>query len=272
MPELPEVETIVRELSSLLNGKKIQEAKVFWERSIATPDAKTLCLQLRNQFILNVSRRGKYIIFTLSNFTLLVHLRMTGKFTLSGSKKPSIHERVQLSLDNGEILHFSDQRKFGKWYLLTHPEAKLGELGLEPFSKEFTLKTFEKLLQKSSVQIKPFLLNQHHIVGLGNIYADEALWEAKIAPMRKVNTLAHSEIVALYHAIPHVLEAGIANMGTSLGSKNSNYFSVSRRPGLHQKHLKVFRRHGMLCPRCQNKIIRIIVAQRGTHYCPNCQR
>lgn len=272
MPELPEVETIVRELcASHLVGTIIKEAKVFWPRSIATPEIGKFCEQLCNQSILQISRRGKYIVFILNNYTMLVHLRMTGKFTISKVKQPTMHERVQLRLSNGQILHYADQRKFGKWYLLSHPEAKLGELGLEPLSSEFTLKAFRQLICKGSTQIKPFLLSQRHIVGLGNIYVDEALWEAKIAPNRKANTLTPAEIKALHQAIPHVLKEGIAHMGTSLGSKQANYFSVSGRRGLHQHQLKVFRRDGFPCPRCQTIIIKIKLAQRGTHLCPHCQ-
>lgn len=272
MPELPEVETIVRELcANHLVGKAIKEAKVFWPRSIATPEIGNFCKQLCNQIILQISRRGKFIVFTLSNYTLLVHLRMTGKFTISKVKHPSLHERVQLCLNNGHILHYADQRKFGKWYLLSHPEAKLGELGLEPLSIEFTLKAFRQLICKGTAQIKPFLLNQRHIVGLGNIYVDEALWEAKIAPTRKVNTLSPAEIKALHQAIPHVLKEGIEHMGTSLGSNQANYFSVSGRRGWHQHQLKVFRRDGFPCPRCQTIIIKMKLAQRGTYVCPHCQ-
>lgn len=274
MPELPEVETIVRELNaSDLIGKQILEAKVYWPRSIAVPEIDTFSNQLHNQSILQISRRGKFIVFTLSQYTLLVHLRMTGKFTISKAKqRVSPHERVQLRLSDGRILHFSDQRKFGKWYLLSHPEAKLIELGLEPLSDEYTLEAFQKVLNNRSSQIKPFLLNQHHIVGLGNIYVDEALWEARIAPTRKVNSLDTHEVKALFHAIPNVLTQGIANMGTSLGSKHANYFSVSGRRGFHQNQLKVFRREGLPCPRCHTTLIKITLAQRGTHLCPTCQK
>lgn len=274
MPELPEVETIVRELhASDLIGKQIVETLVFWPRSIAEPEMDAFIDQMHNQSILKISRRGKLIVFTLSQYTLLVHLRMTGKFTISKSKqKASLHERVQLHLSDGRVLHYADQRKFGKWYLLSHPEAKLGELGIEPFSEEYTLKAFQETLSKRSTQIKPFLLNQRYIVGLGNIYVDEALWEARIAPTRKVNTLSPLEIKALFHAIPQVLAQGIANMGTSLGSKNANYFSVSGRRGFHQNQLKVFRREGLPCPRCQTTLIKITLAQRGTHLCPFCQK
>ncbi len=274
MPELPEVETIVQELrASQLIGRKIGKVTVSWPRTIATPSVDDFCSQLHNQVILQISRRGKFIVFTLSKGTLLVHLRMTGKFTLTKEKRAvSSHERVRLELDDGHFLYYEDQRKFGKWYLLTDPELKFQELGIEPLSKDFTLQAFQKLIKKSSQQIKPFLLNQRHIVGLGNIYVDEALWEAKIHPARKADSLTSVEIKALHRAIPHVLKQGIAHMGTSLGSTQANYYSVSGRRGGHQTQLKVFRRETLPCPRCGTTIIKITLAQRGTHLCPNCQK
>lgn len=274
MPELPEVETIVRELrESKLIGTKIIDVHIFWPRSIATHSTAEFCSQLKKQTILQINRRGKFIVFTLSTHTLLVHLRMTGKFSISKTTKlQSSHERVQLKLSDGRILHYEDQRKFGKWYLLAHPEAKLNELGLEPLSEKFTFEAFQAVLKKSSQQIKPFLLDQRHIAGLGNIYVDEALWEAKIHPKRKVNTLRIDSIKALHQAISNVLKQGIAHMGTSLGNKQANYFSVSGRRGGNQTQLKVFRREGSACPRCHSEIIKITVAQRGTHLCPHCQR
>lgn len=274
MPELPEVETIVRELcESNLIGVKITDVKVYWPRTIAMPEVSQFCDQIINQSIVRISRRGKFIVITLSNDTLLIHLRMTGKLTISSQmREVSSHERVRLLLNDGRYLHYEDQRKFGKWYLLSSPEQKFKMLGLEPLSKDFTLKAFQKLFAKSSQQIKPFLLNQRYIAGLGNIYVDEALWESKIHPTRKVNSLNSEEVVALHRAISHVLRKGVANMGTTLGSMQANYFSVSGRRGGNQTQLKVFRRDGLLCPRCQTKIIKITVAQRGTHICPICQK
>lgn len=273
MPELPEVDTIVNELNaSHLTGIEITHTKILWPGTIAPIDAWEFNRQLIGQKILKISRRGKYIVFTLSKHTLLVHLRMTGKFTLSQSiREPFSHERVRLEFIDGRKLYYDDQRKFGRWLLLLHPEEKLASLGIEPLSREFTLPTLKKILKCSSQAIKPFLLNQKHIAGLGNIYVDEALWAAKIHPLRKVNTLTRHMIKELFTAIPEVLNAGIANMGTSLGSKNANYFSVSGRSGGHQHQLNVFRRDGLSCPRCGTTIIKIKVAQRGTHICPKCQ-
>ena len=144
-------------------------------------------------------------------------------------------------------------------------------LGLEPLSDEFTLRAFEDLLRSHQVKIKPFLLNQSYVSGLGNIYVDEALWEAKIHPNRRSSELVAKEIESLHRAIIKVLRKGVENTGTSLGAKRANYFSVSGRRGGNQDSLNVFRRDGEPCPRCGTTIIKITVAQRGTHLCPKCQ-
>lgn len=274
MPELPEVETIVRELNeSQLIGRTIVEAKVFWARTVAIPKLHEFCDRLIGQKIKIILRRGKYIIIELSRDVLLIHLRMTGKLAISKNPQAiSSHERVRLHLDDGRYLHFEDQRKFGKWYLLSDYNEKLDELGLEPFSKEFTLKALKDMLKNSSRSIKAFLLDQQYIAGIGNIYADEALWEAKIHPNRKADTLTPKEIAELFRAIPLVLKQGVNNMGTTLGSSKANYYSVAGRRGENQLQLKVFRREGFSCPRCHTKIIKIKAAQRGTHLCPHCQK
>lgn len=275
MPELPEVETIVRDLKKHnLIGRTIKSVDVFWHRSVGAPEVALFSKQLINQEIKDIERRGKFIVIRLKNYSLLIHLRMTGKLIFSSKsilETKTSHERIRLNLDNGDFLQFEDQRKFGKWYLTNTPETILNELGLEPLSSAFTFIAFKKCLQNKSQQIKPFLLNQRYIAGLGNIYVDEALWEAKIHPLRRVNTLNDQDIKNLYKAIPKVLEQGVKYMGTTLGVLPANYFSVGGRRGSNQSRLKVFRREGLPCPRCQHLIIKITVGQRGTHFCPHCQ-
>jgi formamidopyrimidine-DNA glycosylase len=217
MPELPEVETIVREMREAgLEGKKILQAVIYWERSIALPEAQSFCERISKQTIQKISRRGKFLVFTLSKDTLLVHLRMTGKFLLSKKKDepPHPHERIRLFLDDGRILRYEDQRKFGKWYLVSKPAEQLGALGLEPLSEEFTLEAFQKVLDDHHRQLKPFLLDQRYVAGLGNIYVDEALWEAKLHPLRLVSTLSKNERRLLHRAIQEVLRKGVENIGT----------------------------------------------------------
>ncbi|KIC76448.1 Formamidopyrimidine-DNA glycosylase [Neochlamydia sp. TUME1] len=274
MPELPEVETIVRELIATgLVGKQIATAYVQWPKIIDTSDDQVFIHQIQGQSINNLARRGKYLVFTLSQSTLFVHLRMSGKFEWLANPLPiKKHEHVRLVFTDGTILRYEDPRKFGRWSLYSDPLEKLSRLGLEPLSSNFTCSALTSMLQRYASQIKPFLLNQKHIVGLGNIYVDEALWEAKINPQQLTNSLTKKEIKALHQAIQNVLNKGIENKGTSLGVGASNYYSVSGRRGGHQHHLKVFRQQGLACSRCSTLIIKIVVAQRGTHLCPTCQK
>lgn len=268
MPELPEVETIVRELNaSHLIHKKIVKAEVFWERTVATPSASQFLQEIEQQEVIQITRLGKYIVFQLSRGYLFVHLRMTGKFLFTA---PSTHERIRLYLDDGRILHYADQRKFGR-FSLVKDLSQMQNVGMDPFSELFTFDAFKTYLKSYSRKIKPFLLDQKYISGLGNIYVDEALWEAKIHPQRLSNTLSDTEMRALYKAIPNVLKKGIENLGTSLGAHRANYFSVSGRRGGNQYQLNVFRREGQPCPDCGQTLIKLRVAQRGTHICPSCQ-
>lgn len=274
MPELPEVETIVQELiASKIVGKQILQVHVHWNKIIETPGAEEFIQTIKNQAIQHLERRGKYLVFTLSMGVLFVHLRMTGKFELIEKKEPvAKHEHVRLIFSDGTCLRYLDPRKFGRWSYHQNSEKKMEQLGLEPLGSQFTLTAFKKLLLERHAKIKPFLLNQKYIAGLGNIYVDEALWEAKIHPLRLSHTLTDSEIKALHQAIQHVLKKGIENLGTSLGSGQGNYYSVSGKRGGHQYQLKVFRQEGKVCQRCGDKILKIVVGQRGTHLCPTCQK
>lgn len=274
MPELPEVETIARELREAgLIGLRIQEASVFWIGSLTPPVSEPFCQKIVSQTIQDIQRRGKFLVFVLTKDTLLVHLRMTGKFLIAEQTcAVHPHERIRLTLSDGRILRFEDQRKFGKWHLTSHPEQVLDLLGLEPLSKEFTISAFKKRLTGHRRQIKPFLLDQRFIAGLGNIYVDEALFAAHIHPLRLVCTLNDKETLQLHHAIIDVLQKAVDNTGTSLGAARANYFSVSGRRGTHQHALNVFRKEGLPCIRCKSTIVKITVAKRGTHLCPHCQK
>jgi len=255
-----------------LVGKQIEYAYVYWLQIVDT-DAEKFIKEIKNQSIKRIDRRGKYLVFTLSRDTLLVHLRMTGKFELINENAPvKKHEHLRLVFSDGVGLCYEDPRKFGRISLLRDPKEKINRLGIEPLSNKFTLPVFQDLILKHSTQIKPFLLNQKYIVGLGNIYVDEALWEAKIHPKRLTHTLTFYETKALHQAIRHVLNKGIENQGTSLGTGQANYYSVSGRRGSHQHYLHVFRQDGTACSRCGSLIIKTIVAQRGTHLCPKCQK
>ena len=274
MPELPEVQTVVDNLNKLkIVGDIISDAKVFWPRTIADPAPAVFCRNIKGHTIQQITRRGKYIVMVLSqNLTLLIHLRMTGHLNWEHRDKPrDKHEHVILEMGGNMELRFQDTRKFGRIFLTSKPRAILGKIGPEPLANDFTLARFHKILTTCRRQIKPLLLDQKRIAGLGNIYVDEALWKAGIHPLRISCTLSKKEILALHRAIPHVLRTGLRNMGTTLGGGAANFYSVAGRRGRNADQLKVFRREGQACPRCGNSIERIVVGQRGSHICPTCQ-
>ena len=220
-----------------------------------------------------IRRRGKFIVFEFeSGENLLIHLRMSGRLHLVSRDLPrEKHEYVILNLIDGNQLRFHDTRKFGRMYLTADPHRILGRLGLEPLTTGFTRKILAQRLHLRKCRLKPLLLDQTFIAGLGNIYADEALWESKIHPCRMAASLSDSEIRALHCAIPRVLKRGLKNLGTSLGAGKTNFYSIAKHQGRNRDELKVFRRTGQPCRRCRTKIERIVVGQRSTHVCPRCQ-
>ena len=274
MPELPEVQTIVDDLNTAdLIGIPISGARVYWPRSIAEPTPTSFCRRIKGRHFTAIRRRGKYLVFEIDDgYTLLLHLRMSGRLHLVSTAARRIkHEHVILSFDDGRQLRFHDPRKFGRLNLVKDPARILDRLGPEPLASGFTAKSLGKLLKKRGRILKPLLLDQTFIAGLGNIYVDEALWEAKLHPCRTASTLSAPEIKALGLAIPRVLKRGLKNLGTSLGTGAANFYSVASRRGRNKDQLKVFRRTELPCPRCKTNIERIIVGQRSTHICPRCQ-
>jgi len=274
MPELPEVQTIVDELNAAdLIGIPIRAARVFWSRTIAEPSAKLFCRQVKGQKFTAIGRRGKFLVFRLSGgSTLLLHLRMSGRLHLVSADTPRMkHEHVILSFNDGRQLRFHDTRKFGRIHLLEDPAGILDRLGPEPLDKGFTVKMLAEQLTRHKRLLKPLLLDQSFIAGLGNIYVDEALWDAGLHPNRIAASLSMPEIKALHRAIPRVLSRGLKNLGTSLGTGETNFYSVARHRGRNKDELKVFRRTDLPCPRCKTPIKRIIVGQRSTHICSKCQ-
>jgi len=274
MPELPEVETVVRDLRAHgLEQAVIQSVDIHWLRTLEgmTPAhfAKALC----GRTITRLSRRGKYIVISLDNGQhLLIHLRMTGKLRYATVKsQPGKHDHVLITLANGHQLIFNDTRKFGRFRLTGEAELGLNHLGPEPLDNSFTIQVLQNQLKGKSRMIKPLLLDQNCVAGLGNIYVDEALWQAKIHPERRADTLTAGEIKHLHQAIRIVLQRGIDNCGTTLGTGETNFYSVAGRRGRNAEALKVFRRTSQPCPRCHTAIIRTVVGQRGTHLCPTCQ-
>jgi len=275
MPELPEVQTIVDDLNrSFLVGQTITGARIFWPKTLAEPTAKIFSQRIRGQSIARINRRGKFIVFDLSGGDhLLIHLRMTGHLHLvpAGTER-SKHEHLILNLGADRQLRFHDTRKFGRCYLTADLKAVLGSLGPEPLAKEFTVALLKGLLTVRKRQLKPLLLDQTVVAGLGNIYVDEALWEAKLHPRRRSSSLTDAEIRALHKAVQKVLRQGLRNLGTTLGNSDTNFSSVKKRRGRNQQALQVFRRTDAPCPRCRTTIKRVLVGQRSTHLCPRCQQ
>jgi len=275
MPELPEVQTLVNDLNAAgLIGRRIVETQVFWPKTVALQTPEEFRNLIRNRNIERIWRRAKFIIFELDHgYYLLVHLRMTGRFHLYPKNDDyRKHEHVSLELDDGRELRYHDTRKFGRFYLTKDANSIIGKLGLEPLADDFTFERFAAVIKKHKRQIKPLLLDQTVIAGLGNIYVDESLWEARIHPEKIASSLSRNKLLVLHKAIPNALRKGLHNMGTTLGSGKANFYSVARRRGRNQDQLHVFRRTGQECPRCGNPIHRLIVGQRSTHICLHCQK
>lgn len=272
MPELPEVETLRRYLQTTdCPGSAVRRVRVLWGRSIEEPDAQAFGKQLEGDRICGIDRRGKYLVFGLaSGSTLLVHLRMTGGFRFfPGEHGPDRHDRVLFELESG-VLVFHDTRKFGRLRLTRNPEAILDRLGPEPLSDEFLPSPFFDSLRRRRRLLKPLLLDQSFLAGLGNIYVDESLFASGLHPKRRSDSLSRIEADRLYAAIRRTLEQGIENGGTSLGDGETN-FSSGGIYGRNASALQIFRRTGEPCPRCGTPVERIIVAQRSSHLCPRCQ-
>ena len=274
MPELPEVETIVRKLRPVLVGRTIERVEVVWLRTIDRPDVETFVSALSGSQVEGVGRRGKYLQFFLeTGQVLLVHLRMSGKFVAQTGDDVVVgdqHTRVRLWLDDGTLVRYVDPRKFGRFYLVDEPEEVVGHVGPEPLSAVFTVDWLIAHLSNRRGEIKRLLLDQRFIAGLGNIYASEALWLAGVHPRRIAGTLNPDEVGKLHDAIVTVLEASIGNGGTSLGDRQ--YVYPDGRLGRHQEQLHVYDRAGKKCARCGYALERIVQGQRSTYFCPVCQR
>jgi formamidopyrimidine-DNA glycosylase len=265
MPELPEVETIARTLRPSLVGRRVLSVGLFWARTLARPGIGEFHQRMSGQRIEAVTRRAKYLHLVLSDGHLLIHLRMSGDLLLRPSPcAPAPHDRLHLALDSGETLAFNDTRKFGRIWLLDDAQDVLGGLGPEPLSDDFTPEDFYNRLQARHRQLKPLLLDQSFLAGLGNIYSDEALHLAGLHPLRQSDTITGEETHKLFTAIRTVLQAGIENNGASI--------DWVYRGGNFQNHFRVYGRAGQACPICATPIERILVGQRSTHFCPQCQR
>ena len=265
MPELPEVESIARKLKPDLIGRTILAAELYWQRTLEIPSPRKFRELVKGQNILDVGRRAKYFILHLDDFKLLIHLRMSGDLLVKDSTiRPEKHDRLRLKLSDKKALVFNDTRKFGRVWLTNDPQTVLGKLGPEPLGREFTPRWLYVALQKKNRQLKPLLLDQTFLAGLGNIYTDEALNIARLHPNAASDSVTVRQAEALHEAIQQVLREGIRRNGAS--------FDWVYRGGEFQNYFRVYDREGKPCPRCGTEIVRLVVGQRGTHICPKCQR
>jgi formamidopyrimidine-DNA glycosylase len=270
MPELPEVETIRRNLSQgsscnpALIGKVLTGSQILWGRTLSQPSKNEFQKRIPGQNIEDIGRRGKYLLFYLSKDCLVFHLRMSGDIVIEPVENPvAPHHRLLINLEGGLRMAFNDTRKFGRVWLLPDPGELLSSLGPEPLDPAFTPEIFYQRLRSRSRQLKPLLMDQTFLAGLGNIYTDEALHRARLHPLVISDTLTGKDSAILLDSIRHVLSEGINRNGASIdwvykGGDFQNYFCV-------------YQRTGEACPVCGTIIERMIVAQRSTHICPCCQ-
>lgn len=270
MPELPEVECIAHGLRCgtqdvpPLPGMRIARVSLRWPGHIAQPSPSTFRRRIRGQTILDIRRRGKFLVFPLDDYTMLVHLRMSGDLSLSPSNSaPGRFDHTVFLLENQWELRFSDARKFGRVFLVSDPQSVLGALGPEPLDRSFTAEELASRLAGRRRALKPLLLDQSFVAGLGNIYADEGLFRAGLHPLRRTDSLQREEVHSLWKGIRAALRAGLRHNGASI--------DWVYRGGGFQNRFRVYQRTGEPCYKCKTAILRIVVAQRGTHFCPHCQ-
>jgi formamidopyrimidine-DNA glycosylase len=270
MPELPEVETTVNDLRPQLQGRKITGVKIIKSGSVAEPAEAAFVQGLAGRRIMSLGRRGKYLVFKLDNGQfLIVHLRMTGSLiVLPAKQEPEKYVRILIELEGGRNLHFRDLRRFGRMWLVDDEQSVVGELGIEPLGPDFTPEFFTSLLKKRTTAIKPLLLNQALIAGVGNMYADEALYLARIHPRQPADSLRKNEVKKLYAAVREVLQQGIKNKGAS----TDTYLRPDGGKGQAHLAFQVAHQKGKSCGECGGAVERIVVGQRGTFFCPKCQK
>ena len=271
MPELPEVETVVRALRDPLVGRTFAALESYWPNQIVVPDdVKELESRIVGRTVTAITRRAKYIVMSLDDGaeTLIVHLKMTGHLAVVPTDQ-LVHKHVRnlFKLEGGDDLRFRDIRKFGRIYLVKDPLEILHKLGPEPLEDDFTADVFKQRIEGRKRVIKPLLLDQTIVAGIGNIYADESLFYAKIRPDRTADTLTEPEVERLWAGIRDSLQKGVDREGASIDT----YVKPDGTKGDMQNAVNVFRRTGHPCYDCGTLIERIVLAQRSTHFCPQCQ-
>jgi formamidopyrimidine-DNA glycosylase len=271
VPELPEVETIRRDLEPLVVGRRITGVDVDAStiHLLVGAPIETLRENLIGRTIESLGRRGKYLLFGLDDARVfVVHLRMTGRLVWRPrATAPEQWQRAVIELDNGFDLRWSDLRKFGTWRIHESADEVIQKLGPEPIDAGLTLKQFRDRLANRTAPVKAVLLDQRRFAGLGNIYVDEALYEAGIRPDTPAGLVSPAATRRLYASARNVLERGIANRGASF----RDYVDGQGEQGTQHMYVQVFRRTGLPCYRCGTTIVRTVVGGRSTHYCPKCQ-
>lgn len=270
MPELPEVETIMNDLKAVLRGACFEKVEIFNNRSVVGDLG--FFVKLRGEKITKISRRGKFInIFFVNDLVITFHLRMTGRIIANKSSGSLKHERVRL-IFNKVILHFCDVRKFGRIWIAKKDDYELvtgiSKLGIEPLSPEFSFEKFIELVRGKKGSIKSFLLKQHPITGIGNIYADEACFYANLRPDSRLENLTKKDLKSLFESIKKALIQGVENRGTSV----SDFIDTKGQKGRNQELLYVYKRAGQPCLICHKKLQKIKLASRTTVFCSNCQK
>lgn len=276
MPELPEVETIRRGLEREVVGKRIKTVQVTGTRTVRRQPKKVFISKLEGAKVTHVDRRGKYLVLRLDTGELLViHLRMSGQLLRAQAKDPvAKHTHVTFTFTQGGQLRFVDPRTFGELFVtapneLTKEITELADLGMDPVDEPISWVKFRERLLSRTTKLKPLLMDQSFLAGLGNIYSDEILWEAGLRHDRVPQTLSTMEVRRLYRAIVEVLHEAVKHRGSTLSDEQ--YVDLHGRPGEFQLLHQVYDREGQACRRCRTQIVREKVGQRSTFYCPNCQ-
>jgi formamidopyrimidine-DNA glycosylase len=243
---------------------RIESVTLRWPRQVAAPSPASFRKRIRGQSVRDVARRGKYLVIPLDRGSLLIHLKMSGDLSLAGAGSPADRfERTTFHLGGGWQLRFSDARKFGRMLLLDDPDRLLGNLGPEPLDPRFTASDLGERLAARRRALKPLLLDQEFLAGVGNIYADEALHRARLHPLRRSDALTDEEVQRLWRGIREALRQGLRHNGASL--------DWVYRGGAFQNHFRVYQRAGEPCLICGTEIVRRVIGQRAAHYCPSCQ-
>jgi formamidopyrimidine-DNA glycosylase len=268
MPELPEVETVRSQLAPLLEGRVLERVRILDQRLTRPVDPREVELELTGERVALVDRRGKYLLVRFeSGLALVVHLRMTGSFGFG----PASHERARVDLDDGRRLVYRDVRRFGTWLVLPANDLEryfAARLGREPIDRRFTVRELEARLAGRRAAVKAVLLDQRVVAGLGNIYADEALWHGRVSPLRPAGELTRDELRALATGIRTAIRRGVERQGATL----RDYATPDGAAGSMQEEFRVYGRDGERCRRCRGEIVKTRIGGRGTHFCPTCQR